>query len=88
MFTLITILYLIGAVLFYNYLAHDKTTKDDPLLNIFMAIFWLPGLVFIAAFVGFALVLIALRWLVILPFKILHYCLVDLAKLGKELGKR
>lgn len=88
MITTFVIIYIVGAVLFYNYLANDKLCQDDPHLNIMMAIFWLPGILSFVTVLAFAFTIVIAEVIVKLPFKVLHYCLVELAKLGKELGKR
>lgn len=88
MITAIIIIYVVGIVLFYNYLANDNACKDDPYLNITMAIFWLPGILSFVAVFLFALIIVVAEVVVKLPFILLHSCLVKLAKLGKELGKR
>lgn len=88
MITTLIVIYIIGIVIFYNYLANDKLCQNDPYLNITMAIFWLPGIVSAIALFAFAFIIVIAEVVLIkLPFKMLHYCLVDLAKLGKNLGK-
>lgn len=86
MTTVYIVLYFVVAIIIFNILQNTEP-KSPAGVDVVGSILWLPMLAFVLAILAMAATYVVAEFLIKLPFKTINFCLVDLAKLGKKLGK-